>query len=316
MFSQRKQSNFIRECHGDLHLRNLVFLNNDVVAFDCIEFSEEFRWIDVMSDLAFALMDLDYQHHHRLSQRLLNSYLQITGDYSGLQVLTFYLTYRALVRAKVEAIRDKQKNLPSLGANFYRYLTLANQYTQKHSPTLFMTYGVSGSGKSTITKQFCEKITAVRVRSDIERKRLFNTLDESSTNELNQGLYSAEHTQATYLHLATQADLILNSGYSVIIDAACLQYKQRYLFEHLAKRKNIPFLILETIAPVSLLRKRINKRIEVDSDADLSVLEYQLSNREALDSSERPNVITINTNVAIEFDSLVRQVTSLTHPHN
>jgi uncharacterized protein len=299
LFSQRKQAGFIRECHGDLHLHNLIFLNDTVVAFDCIEFSDEFRWIDIISDLAFTLMDLDYRNHHHFAQRLLNTYLQKTGDFSGLQVLTFYLIYRALVRAKVEAISAKQKNKNTFSSDFYRYLTLANHYIQKPSPALFISYGVSGSGKSTITKQLCEKITAIRLRSDIERKRLFTTVKDSSKHQLNRGLYSAEHTQATYQYLVKQAELILSSGYSVIIDAACLQYKQRSLFEQLAKRKNIPFLILEISASTSVLRQRIKKRTTGVSDADLSVLEYQLANREALLNKERPYVITINTNDSI-----------------
>ena len=176
-FTQRKRNGMVRECHGDMHLANIVLLNETPVLFDRIEFNEDFRWIDVMNELAFPVMDLVHRGPRELARRLLNAYVEETGDYAGLTVLPYYVTYRAVVRAKVMGIRAQQKDCDAqerqrLCSRLSNYLNLARQYTRPPQPLLLVTHGVAGSGKTSGTQALIENRRAIRVRSDLERKRL------------------------------------------------------------------------------------------------------------------------------------------------
>src|SRR5258706_2623299 len=107
LIAQRRADGFVRECHGDLHLSNLVALADGIHAFDCIEFSEGLRWIDFMSDAAFLVMDCAVRGRNDLAYMFLNAYLEATGDYAGGALLGFYLVYRSMVRAKVAALQAR-----------------------------------------------------------------------------------------------------------------------------------------------------------------------------------------------------------------
>lgn len=316
---QRKRGGFIRECHGDLHLRNLIFINEMPVAFDCIEFDPKLRWIDTISDVAFLIMDFQDRHQPDFAQRFLNHYLEQTGDYAATRVLRFYLVYRAMVRAKVEAIRASQITSNSQiqhEANrvCYAYLELAQSYLQVAKPILIITCGMSASGKTTLTQQLVEKLAAIRIRSDVERKRLFKLAPKSdSSAAFNTGIYSSEATQQTYHHLAEMAEQVLNAGYPVIIDATCLKYEQRNLFRQVAKRKKVPFVIVEFTAQPSTLRLRINTREKEASDADQAILEHQLLNWQALHKNELSEVISIDTESLTDINSMISRIAECTH---
>ncbi len=316
VIEQRRLDGFIRECHGDLHLRNLVFINEKPVAFDCIEFDPELRWIDTISDVAFLMMDLQDRHQADFAQRFLNHYLERTGDYAALQILRFYLVYHAMVRAKVDAIRASQTGIDVAAQKeaqraSHSYLELAQTYLQKSKPMLIITCGMSASGKTTITQPLVEKLAAIRIRSDVERKRLFNLAsDNDSSAAINAGIYSAEATHQTYHHLADLAELVLNAAYPVIIDAACLKYQQRELFRHLAVNNNVPFVILEFTARPDTLRQRITTRTKGASDADQTILEHQLLSWQPLHRDEQSNVITIDTESSTKIGSLVTKIAS------
>ncbi len=315
IFIQRKQDGFIRECHGDMHSRNLVFINDRPVAFDCIEFDPELRWIDTISDAAFLIMDLLYRQQPEFAWRFLNHYLETTGDYNAIRVLNFYLVYRAMVRAKVAAISASQLLDNSLeqykaSSACYQYLELAQSFLQTNSPILIISCGFSASGKSTLTEPLVEKLSAIRLRSDVERKRLFKLTAETSASAVfNTGIYVPEATQKTYEYLAKQAELILNADYPVIIDATFLHYQQRELFHQLALKINIPFVILEFKAQANTLRERIINRKKGASDADLTVLEHQLVNWNPLQENEQPSVISVDTESPFDPDSLVNKIT-------
>jgi aminoglycoside phosphotransferase family enzyme/gluconate kinase len=311
---KRKRDSFIRECHGDMHLRNIAWVNNAPVAFDCLEFNPELRWIDVISEIAFLVMDLQDRQQPQLAQRFLNAYLERSGDYAGLRVLPFYLAYRALVRAKVDAIRSQQTGISEqeqreAEAGFDAYLQIAQTYTQAPAPQLYITRGVSASGKSTLTGQLLEQLGAIRIRSDVERKRLFNIqADENSQAAIEQGIYSAQATEKTYNRLTKLAAIVLDAGYRVIIDAACLKLEQRKLFHNLAKTKQLPCIILDFTASTDTLYQRIRERTDDVSDADIKVLEHQLKNWRPLEKDEQKFSISINTDVSLEIDELVEQI--------
>ena len=178
---KRKVEGFVRECHGDLHLGNIALVDQKIVIFDCIEFSERFRWIDVMSEVAFVVMDLIDRGAPNLGWRLLNVYLEQTGDYEGLHLLRYYLTYRAMVRAKVTGIRLAQEGveepeISELVTELKKYLALGESFTHPPNAILIITHGLSGSGKTTVSQFLLETLGAIRIRSDIERKRLLGVL--------------------------------------------------------------------------------------------------------------------------------------------
>ncbi len=316
VFTQRKADGFIRECHGDMHLRNLVWLGDKPMAFDCIEFNPQLRWIDVISEVAFLVMDLQDRKQHQSANRFLNTYLEFTGDYQGLSVLPFYLCYRALVRAKVNALRLEQKNITkvarqSLLTEFESYLALATTYTQQPAPKLIIMRGLSASGKSTVSQQLLEKLPAIRIRSDVERKRLFDalsidpSLDNKESNKIDSGIYTAQASQQTYAKLAMLTSQVISAGYSVIVDAAFLQHGQRESFQTLAQRLSVPYIIVELTASTETLRQRIAARENDVSDADLVVLEHQLNNWQPLHEDEINHAISVDTEAALEINTLI-----------
>ncbi len=314
IFTQRKSAGFIRECHGDMHLRNIAWVDDAPLVFDCIEFSPNLRWIDVMSDIAFLVMDLQDRKHPALAQRFLDMYLQHTGDYAGLCVLRFYQVYRALVRAKIDAIRAHQagidkKEQATAEIDFFNYLNLALTYVRVARPLLIITRGVSASGKSTISQSLLEQLGAIRVRSDVERKRLFGLQPKDDGQAaVGKGIYCLDATRKTYNKLKELAAYIIDAGYSVIIDAAFLQYEERLQFRKLADNKKAPFIILQCEVDAATLRRRIMQRKNDVSDADLRVLEMQLSTWQSLREDEQRFAVRIDTGAAVDIESLALQI--------
>lgn len=320
-FTERKLNGFIRECHGDMHLRNMALLDGEIVIFDCIEFNKNFYLIDVMSEIAFVVMDLEDRQQTALARRFLNAYLQISGDYLGLRVLGFYKVYRAMVRAKVDALRTSQEQAgtPEYAQtlqDLLQYLRLAESYTQPAQAILLINHGLSGSGKSVTTRQLLEELAAIVLRSDVERKRLFNIeTNQHATALVDQGLYSPLAGEKTYAHLANLAKSLLLSSYSVIIDAANLKRAQREIFIQLAQALHCPYSILHYQARVDTLRQRVNHRMQSEhdaSDATQQVLENQIKTAEPLNDDELLHSISINTEQTIDIPTLLKQINTLT----
>lgn len=305
LLHQRKQNGFIREGHGDLHLRNLAWVNDKAIAFDCIEFNPALRWIDVMSDIAFLVMDLRERGEAHLAQRFLNTYLEISGDYEGLPLLSFYIFYRAMVRAKVAAIRSGQQAISDqerkqAEEEFAAYLDFAESCAQSAQPILIVARGLSASGKSKHSGMLLEWLGAIRLRSDVERKRLFGLRPEESGKAApGEGIYSASAGRKTYARLRQLAAILLGDDYPVIIDAACLRRDQREPFYALAQEKGVPMVLLEFSAPEATLRQRIVNRKGNASDADLAVLEQQLTQWEPLAEEEKPYLLSVDTGGAL-----------------
>jgi len=308
-FADRKHQGFVRECHGDLHLANIVLINDIATPFDGIEFSERLRWIDVMSDAAFCIMDLSARGRSDFAWRFLNAYLEHTGDYDGMAVLRYYEVYRALVRTKVARIRLNQGHQPddtsaSLQEEYHRYLSVAQTLAHPDSPSLIIMHGLSGSGKSTISQTLLDSMGAIRLRSDIERKRLFGiSPNERSSEKVKTELYGSDTTETLHNHLRDTAQRLLSSSYNVIVDATFLQRRYRDLFRSLAEERRIPFLILNVQSPIATLKERIATRAEQRSDAseaDLAVLQQQQLQQEPLAEDEQ--TVTYRVNSEEPFD--------------
>jgi aminoglycoside phosphotransferase family enzyme/predicted kinase len=302
-FVQRKGGGFVRECHGDLHLANMVLWEGRVLPFDCLEFDAHLRWIDVMSDVAFVTMDLVKRGRPEWANRLLNKYLEESGDYAGLRVLRSYQVYRALVRAKVAALRRRQTRTRAdrhrLWEHYGGYAELAERYSQPGAPWLLITHGLSGSGKTAVSQLLVDSCGAVRVRSDVERKRLFGLAPSArSESPLDAGLYSPEAGLRTYDRLAELAGVILDAGYPAIVDGACLQRGQRDHLRAVAARRGMPCVILDVQAPEALVRERVSRRVREGTDAseaNLAVLERQIAGREPLGPDEVAGAVRVMT---------------------
>ncbi|WP_428604012.1 AAA family ATPase [Sedimenticola sp.] len=304
LLRERKLGGFIRECHGDLHLGNIALEGDDLLIFDGIEFNPALRWIDVISELAFLLMDLDEKGLQALSQRLLNRYLELSGDYTALPLLRFYQVYRAMVRAKVTAIRLAQGDLlpaehARLDAEFNAYLQLARRYTASGSGGVIITHGFSGSGKSTGTLTCLEQLSAVRVRSDVERRRLAGiAADQASHSVTDGGIYQVDFSRRTYARLEQLAGAIAETGWVAIVDATFLRRDQRQRFQQRAEALQIPFLILDFRLPEAQLRQRIAKRQRQGTDpseATLAVLEKQLETAQPLTVDELKQTLSVES---------------------
>lgn len=298
LLNERKQRGFIRECHGDLHLRNILFSHGHFVFFDCIEFNPDLRWVDVLSELAFLAMDLVASGHAAFSHRLINQYIELTGDYAGLPLLRYYLAYRAMVRCKVAFLRLSQGGSDSekqtLEQEGLSYLALACRFISDRQPELIITHGLSGSGKSRHSLALLEHIGAIRVRSDVERKRLHGlSVKEANALRLENQAYNPHNTEIVYQRLLSLVEHIINAGYPAIVDATCLKRWQRDLFRCFAEQHQIKFSIVHYDAPLDELRRRIESRQVQQqdvSDASLEVLDLQIKTAEAFTALELPYV--------------------------
>lgn len=276
-FAARKHDGFVRECHGDLHLDNVALVDGRPLPFDCIEFNESFRWIDVMSEIAFTVMDLIEHGRADLGWRFLDRYLEVSGDHAGLGVLRWYLVFRAMVRAKVALIRARQVPAAEAGAAleaFGQHVALAGKLTETPPLRLLLVCGLSGSGKTTIAGQLLERLGAIRLRSDIERKRLFGLAPGARTGSaLDGGIYTEEATRATVARLEVLAREVLAAGWPTIVDAVFLHAAERARFMALSRVAGAAFNTILCEAPATVLRERIRARNAAGRDASEATLE-------------------------------------------
>ncbi len=268
-FARRRAAGRVREGHGDLHLGNLVLLDDRVVPFDGIEFNEDFRCIDVASEIAFTLLDLLDHGRPGLAHWLLDAWLTWSGDFDALTVLRFYLVYRALVRAKVAALQERT---PAAAG----YLALASRLTTPRAPTLTIACGPSGCGKTFETGRrlaSADFLDTVRIRSDVERKRLFGLAPDADSGG---AIYTPEATARTYARLAQLAEAALRAGWSAIVDAAFLKRAERDVFRALAARLAAPCALIAPQATPEEMARRIAARKNDASEATVEVMEQQL----------------------------------------
>jgi len=322
-FVIRKQAGFVRECHGDLHGANILTLGGKVQVFDCIEFNDNLRWIDVMNDLAFACMDLSFLRRTDLANRLRNRYLEESGDYGGLAVLRYYEIHRALVRSKVALLRARQPpeenteaqgdaekfqdalSMRSLGR---RYFDFAVRLSKPPATALMITHGFSGCGKTTWAKKIVELAGAIQLRSDVERKRMHGL---APTTHLAAGpaekLYEASATRSTYERLRDLAKCVIAAGWPAIVDASFLQFEYRFMFRRLAEEMQVSFFIFDLRADTETLRSRISMRQSQGadaSDAGLEILSHQLSRHDPLTSDESRTTITVRPDCSADEEAI------------
>ncbi|MGO1462850.1 MAG: AAA family ATPase [Oleiphilaceae bacterium] len=301
LIAQRKNDGFVRECHGDLHLANITIYDGKVTVFDCIEFSDPFRCIDVINDLAFLLMDLESRREYALANLVLNTYLEYRDDFSALPLLPLYKAYRALVRGKIAlftranpALSEEEK--AELMQRYSDYAQLAEDYSNIPNRYVLATVGLSASGKTCVSAALSGELGLIRLRSDIERKRLHGLAPLDDSQSPTGGLmYTEEANQKTYQRLAVLASDLLSAGLPVIVDAACLKEKERALFAAVAESQGVPFALIHCEAPDDLRKEWVRKRKGDASEATIDLLDKQKSWFEPLTMDEKAYTANLRT---------------------
>ncbi|WP_240975577.1 bifunctional aminoglycoside phosphotransferase/ATP-binding protein [Paraburkholderia aromaticivorans] len=272
-----------------------------VLMFDCIEFDDALRWIDVASDLSFSLMDLQAHGRQDLAARLLNVWLQQSGDFAALPTVHYYIVYRALVRALVALLKARNHPQETGLAPAAPYLKLVERLIMPPSPYLLLCHGYCGSGKSVASEALVNLLGAVRLSSDAERKRArpFAAVD---TRPLPAAAYSASAIDLHYDLLLRLVQQVLRSGYPAVVDATFLKCRHRTRFIAHAQALGIPVFLLDFHARARQLEQRVQARAAVshtESDAGPLVLIRQLANEEPLSPEEMERTVSFDTEVPI-----------------
>jgi len=319
LLAARAKAGRVRECHGDLHLGNIALVDGRPTVFDCIEFAAGLRWIDVMSECAFLWMDCAARGHPGSGHRFINRWLEASGDYGGVATLAFFAVYRAMVRAKVDALRAGERDIPAATASrerqdFDARLALAHRFTAAPRPLLVITCGASGTGKTHASQVALEALGAIRIRSDVERKRLFGiAAHESSGSGHGTGIYTVDATRRTIDRLDALTRDCLAGGARVIVDATFLSAANRARFRAIAAEARVPFAIIACSAPAEVVADRIARRLRAASDAseaDHAVHARQLARAEPFTGDEQRMLIPVDTSdptaIAAMVDALRR----------
>ena len=280
LLERRREDGFVRLCHGDLHLRNIVLLNGRPTLFDGVEFNDDISCIDVLYDVAFLLMDLWRRELPRHANAVWNRYLAETADFDGIPLLPLFLSCRAAVRAKTSAtaaqLQPDEYRRSELQAQARHYLALADRLLHPPRPCLISVGGFSGSGKSTLALALAPQVGAapgaVVLRSDEIRKRLCGV---PLLERLGPDGYSTHVSQRVYTTLAERAAQVVRGGHSAVIDAVYARPGDRESIEQVAAAAAVPFIGLWLEAPEAVLIARTERRRHDPSDADASVIRLQ-----------------------------------------
>jgi uncharacterized protein len=282
LLDERRQKGFVRQCHGDLHLRNIVLLDHEPALFDAVEFNDEIACIDTLYDLAFLLMDLWHRDLPRHANAVWNSYVFDTGELAGLVLMPLFLSCRAAIRAKTSATAasvqpdaakaEEQRQLAR------EYLAMAERLLYLERPLLVAIGGYSGSGKSTLARAVAPSIGrppgAVVLRSDEIRKRLCGV---TPSTRLGSESYTPAMSARVYAALTEHAEAVIRTGHSAVVDAVFARASDRLAIEQVGVRAGVPFVGLWLEAPEAVLIERAAGRQHDVSDADPAVVRMQFS---------------------------------------
>jgi aminoglycoside phosphotransferase family enzyme/predicted kinase len=316
LLEKRIEQDKIRDCHGDLHAAHICF-EDGLIIYDCIEFNDRFRYCDVASEVAFLAMDLDHNGRADLARSFVESYIEKSGDSDLKKLLNFYKCYRACVRGKVACFKlddpyvsdEHKKEAQHIAES---YFDLACSYTDAN-PTLFITAGLSGCGKSTVAEELAKRLGLVVLSSDITRKKLANiSTKEHCFDCLDSGIYTPEFSRKTYDALFDEAGKILKDGASVIIDATFIKSAERLTAKKLAEKSGAGFYIIECRLDEETTHNRLEKRLNecTPSDGRWEIYLAQKINMDPVSEVSASNHIIIDTakstedNVNILLDRL------------
>ncbi len=294
LFLDRMRGGFIRDCHGDLHVDHVVILE-EIMLYDCIEFNDRFRYNDTAADLAFLLMDLDFQGYPAFAKHLAERYAHSSEDAGSLKLLSFYQSYRAFVRGKVlgfeldeSEISEAEREKAVSTANDYFQLSLS--YLKTPPPALIIMCGLMATGKSFMALKLAKRLGAALLRSDEIRKDLHGVRrSEHRFNMYREGIYDTNATERTYEALFSAAEQSLAQGRSVILDASFISYEHRRRARELACDAKSRFRLIECTAPEGVIRKRMKTRLtqkDEPSDARWELFDSQKAAFQPIRSDE------------------------------
>jgi uncharacterized protein len=298
LFTNRVKAGKIRDCHGDLHAAHICFVN-DICIYDCIEFNDRFRYGDVASEIAFLAMDIDHYGRADISSDFVDYYVNYSGDTDLARLLPFYKCYRAYVRGKVESFKlddhliiPEDKEIACRAA--HGYFNLASFYTRSR-PTLIITVGVTGTGKTTLAKELAKHTGASVISSDVIRKQLAGIpINRHVYDSFDEGIYSTEFTRKTYDTMLSQGGHLLETGKSVILDATFISHSEREKARNLAEENGADFYVLEYRTNEEVIKKRLAQRQKETSISDgrLEILSPQIKQFEPVkEISEKAHII-------------------------
>jgi aminoglycoside phosphotransferase family enzyme/predicted kinase len=303
LMARRAREGRVRDGHGDLHLGNVFWSDGAAVLFDALEFDDRLRQVDTIGELAFTFMDLLAHGLSSQGWRFINATLEASGDWGALPLLAWWAVHRAAVRAKVALLSvpagADAATLAAGRAKARRYLDVAATLAAPPSPRLVLMMGLSGSGKTAVAGQLARQLGGVRLRSDVERKRLVGLAPTARVDPA-AGLYTAEATRRTYARLLALAEVALQAGVPVVVDAASLHRAERDAVRALAQRLGVPFRLLCCEAPTAVLRQRLADRQagrRDASDATAEVLAQQLQSTEWPAEDESADLLRLATDV-------------------
>jgi predicted kinase len=313
LLEERMLDGTVRECHGDLHLSNLVHTGNSVTAFDCLEFNANLRWIDPISDVAFLFMDCHVRCRPDLAYAFVNAYLDASGDFRGACLLAYYAAYRSTVRAKVAALRWDQQPDTETAQRFMTHLRWGHDWQNRPAGLLVLMCGLSGSGKSQLAGRLLTELPALRLRSDVARKTLAGLPAGARSNSpIDGGLYDPDQSDRVFSFLGEIASSLLMTGENVIVDATFIAGARRREFLDMAARLGVKAVVLVCEAPVAVLRERVARRAADSGDASeatLDILRLQLDRFEVPTGAEP--VIRVATGqplAAAQIATLVEEI--------
>lgn len=306
LFNGRINGGRIRDCHGDLHAAHICFTDG-ICIYDCIEFTDRFRYCDVASEVSFLAMDLDHYGFAELSRSFVNAYVSNSKDEELLKLVRYYKCYLAYVRGKVESFKTddpyiseaEREKTKSAAAG---YFTLADSYTGK-KPLLLATVGLTGTGKSTIARALAKRLGLTILSSDVIRKKLAGVpLNERHFEGYRGGIYTPELNRRTYDKMYAEAGEILKQGDSVILDATFIKREGRLKAEHLAETAGADFGIIEVTLPENVIKERLDRRIKTGSVSDgrWEIYTPQKKEFEPVDEIPEEQHITVDMTLPLE----------------
>lgn len=282
LLERRRLAGRVRQCHGDLHLRNIVLIDGRPVIFDAVEFNDRIACTDVLYDLAFLVMDLLRTGLPAHAAAVVNRYLEVRDELDGMALMPLFLSVRAAVRAKVAAIEARVAHDPQQSA---RDRTLAGIYLEdadaflRPQPTRVIAIGgPSGAGKTTLAGNLAAGLGAppgaVVIRSDVIRKRLCGVPPEQ---RLGPEAYTDAMSRRVYTDLCARVRQVLDAGYTAIADAVFAHADTRAAIEDVARDAGVPFQGFWLEAPIPVMVARLETRVRDASDATPAVLARQLA---------------------------------------
>ena len=295
---RRASSGWLRDVHGDLHAEHVCFAPEGIQIFDCIEFEAKFRQCDLAAELAFLLMDIEVRGGATLIAPFLQRYRELIDDPEAAELLPFWKCYRALVRAKVYALRGDSGF--DTACRYGRYATALAWLPLQ--PFLAIVSGLTGSGKSTLARELSARTGVPTINSDVVRKVLAQKKGRQVAS-YNQGIYSAAMTEKTYAKMAEEAERLIVGGRGVILDGTFVKQSQRGKILSLAHKHQIPLLAIHCMVSDDITQARLTQREREGKDVSDGRWEIYVQQRdgfEALDDIPAADRLELDTDAGLD----------------